>query len=282
VKRRAPSAARAALVALVAVVTSGACVAPGTGWRSDPIVCRSLGAVAGGVGASAAASGSNRVAWGLVGMAAGALVGHLACEPRRGELSVRVSASPLGGDAPFQTELRAVSDGATRFDWELGDGGTAEGTRVTYTYRRPGTFHAEVTVADDEGRRAVARIRITVLKPRAQAAERSIVLRGVNFEFGSARLTAAGEDSLDAAAEELAADPETRVDVVGHTDSVGSDQDNLELSQARAQAVRDALVKRGIDASRLSARGSGESDPEASNDTPDGRAQNRRVELRVH
>ena len=120
------------------------------------------------------------------------------------------------------------------------------------------------------------------LEPVRRRLSRRIVLRGVSFEFGSAKLTPAGEDLLDAAAEELLADADTRVDVVGHTDSVGSDDDNLELSQGRAQAARDHLVSRGVDASRLSVRGRGESDPAASNATAQGRAQNRRVELLVH
>ena len=158
---------RSLVLLLAAVLANSACAAPGTGWRSDPTVCRSLGVVAGGVAASAAASGGNRPLWGLAGMVAGFFVAHLACARRRSELSVRVSASPLGGDAPFRTELRAVSDGATRFSWDLGDGNAAGGSRVTHTYRRAGTFHAEVRVADEAGRSAAARIRITVLQPRA-------------------------------------------------------------------------------------------------------------------
>jgi len=71
------------------------------------------------------------------------------------------------------------------------------------------------------------------------------------------------------------------VAVEGHTDSVGSDAYNQKLSERRAQAAVDYLVSQGVDASRLQPTGYGESKPMASNDTADGRAQNRRVDLVV-
>jgi len=69
--------------------------------------------------------------------------------------------------------------------------------------------------------------------------------------------------------------------VAGHTDSVGTDSYNQGLSERRANAVKDYLTAQGIKASRLTARGYGESRPVASNDTDEGRAENRRVELIV-
>ncbi|MCS6948162.1 MAG: OmpA family protein, partial [Steroidobacteraceae bacterium] len=74
--------------------------------------------------------------------------------------------------------------------------------------------------------------------------------------------------------------PELRIEVAGHTDDRGSDAYNLDLSQRRAEAVRDYLAKAGV-ANPLSARGYGESQPIASNADAAGRAQNRRVVLRV-
>ena len=65
----------------------------------------------------------------------------------------------------------------------------------------------------------------------------------------------------------------------GHTDAVGSDQDNQLLSERRAKAVYDYLILRGVDAERLTYRGYGESRPVADNDTPEGRAKNRRTTL---
>jgi outer membrane protein OmpA-like peptidoglycan-associated protein len=70
-----------------------------------------------------------------------------------------------------------------------------------------------------------------------------------------------------------------RVEVIGHTDSRGSDEVNKPLSINRADAVRDYLTARGVASSRISIDGRGESQPVASNDTAEGRAQNRRVEI---
>jgi outer membrane protein OmpA-like peptidoglycan-associated protein len=73
----------------------------------------------------------------------------------------------------------------------------------------------------------------------------------------------------------------TYIEIVGHTDDVGDDDYNLNLSLQRAEAVRDYLVSEGVDASKIATVGMGESMPIASNSTPEGRAENRRVEILV-
>ena len=108
-----------------------------------------------------------------------------------------------------------------------------------------------------------------------------IRLPGVQFEVDSDRLLPGAETTLNGAAETLARYPELVVEVAGHTDSTGADEYNLGLSDRRAVTVRDFLIRRGIDASRLSARGYGEGQPIADNETVGGRAENRRVVLRV-
>ena len=104
-------------------------------------------------------------------------------------------------------------------------------------------------------------------------------LQGLAFEPGSAALTPESAAALDLVARALAARPNLSVLVVGHSDNQGSLDDNISLSQRRAEAVRDALVARGIDAARLEAHGTGFLAPVASNATEEGRALNRRVEL---
>jgi OOP family OmpA-OmpF porin len=72
-----------------------------------------------------------------------------------------------------------------------------------------------------------------------------------------------------------------RIEIGGHTDSDGSEADNQKLSEDRAMAVAGYIAKAGVDAGRLSAKGFGEAKPVAENTTPEGKAQNRRIEFRV-
>ena len=107
----------------------------------------------------------------------------------------------------------------------------------------------------------------------------TFVLEGVNFETAKADLTPGAREVLDRVAVSLAAYPEIRVEVAGHTDSKGSRAYNVKLSQKRAEAVRDYLAGKGIAADRMVAKGYGPDKPLATNDTEEGRAQNRRTEL---
>lgn len=107
-----------------------------------------------------------------------------------------------------------------------------------------------------------------------------VVLRDVTFETGRSVLRPASFAALDQVAASLVANPTIRIEVAGHTDAVGSDESNLRLSQQRADAVRAYLIEKGVAADRMTAQGYGETRPVASNATAEGRAQNRRVELR--
>jgi outer membrane protein OmpA-like peptidoglycan-associated protein len=113
-----------------------------------------------------------------------------------------------------------------------------------------------------------------------------IVLRGINFDFDKSNIKSEFVPVLDEAAQILKDNPNINVTVEGHTDSIGSDAYNQRLSERRAKAVKQYLVSRGIDASRLDTVGKGEKEPIADNmkggrDNPEGRAMNRRAELKV-
>lgn len=108
-----------------------------------------------------------------------------------------------------------------------------------------------------------------------------LTLTGVNFKFDRAEIEPKAATILSEAAEALDGNPAVDVHIEGHTDSVGSDAYNLRLSQRRADAVRDYLVRQGIAASRLTTLGVGEARPVMPNDTAEGRFQNRRVEFHV-
>jgi len=116
----------------------------------------------------------------------------------------------------------------------------------------------------------------------AVAAELTDLLEGTaTFRPGSTDLSADARDLLDSAIDLLIANPSTRLTVEGHTDSQGSEANNLALSQARAEAVVTYLVQGGVAPERLTAIGYGETRPIADNDTSEGRAQNRRIEFIV-
>lgn len=117
--------------------------------------------------------------------------------------------------------------------------------------------------------------------PLPEPQEKKLVLRGVQFDFDSAKIRDDARPILDEAVETLKEHPSVRVSVEGHTDAIGSEAYNQRLSERRAQAVADYLVARGIEQTRLSVKGFGETQPVASNETAEGRAQNRRVELRA-
>lgn len=117
--------------------------------------------------------------------------------------------------------------------------------------------------------------------PPPPPAKKKIVLRSVHFDFDKATLRADATPILDEAIQVLKEEGSIDIVVEGHTDSVGTDQYNLGLSHRRADTVRRYLVEHGVKPSRITSEGFGESKPVASNDTADGRAQNRRVELHV-
>ena len=112
--------------------------------------------------------------------------------------------------------------------------------------------------------------------------EQNVTLQGVHFELDSATLTPGSLAILDQAAAALKGQPDIRVRIAGHTDSLGSEVYNEQLSMARAKAVREYLQShQGVGAQRLSVIGYGESKPVASNETEIGRAKNRRVEFEI-
>ena len=116
---------------------------------------------------------------------------------------------------------------------------------------------------------------------QAKQTDRGLVLTlgDVLFDTGRATLKSGADRTIDRLAQALKDNPNTRVMIEGHTDSVGGDEYNMALSERRAEAVADALRFRGVPADRYEAKGLGKDFPVASNDTQSGRQQNRRVEI---
>ena len=110
---------------------------------------------------------------------------------------------------------------------------------------------------------------------------KKVVLRGINFEFNKARILPESEIVLEKARASMEANPDVTIIISGHTDNVGSDEYNRDLSQQRAQAVKDWLVGKKININRMKVIGKSETEPTATNDNDNGRAENRRIEFNV-
>ncbi|RKH40311.1 OmpA family protein [Corallococcus llansteffanensis] len=114
-----------------------------------------------------------------------------------------------------------------------------------------------------------------------ESAKQGIVLEGVEFANGSAQLTGTSQQRVTELGTVLKEKPEARVRITAFTDSAGDANANRKLSRTRAESVRDALVRDGVAAQRIEVSGAGNSNPLATNDTPEGRELNRRIEVQV-
>jgi outer membrane protein OmpA-like peptidoglycan-associated protein len=140
--------------------------------------------------------------------------------------------------------------------------------------QQPGRAPAAAPVDTAEAPRAVQ------APPPGPTFDRPMVLEGVSFGTGSARLQSGSYVELDSIAKVLLANPALRIEIGGHTDNAGSPADNQHLSTLRAEAVRNYLVAKGVPFQQMVARGYGATMPRTPDTSPRGRAANRRVEIR--
>ncbi|ACI99965.1 OmpA family protein [Rhodospirillum centenum] len=138
------------------------------------------------------------------------------------------------------------------------------------------------TVAEED-RQRIQQLESQLQQYQARETEAGTVLTlsNINFDLDSATLSPGDRQRLRPLVEYLRSQPDRAVLIEGHTDSQGPAAYNEELSQRRAEAVRDFLVDQGIQAARITTRGLGEGVPVASNETQAGRLQNRRIEVTV-
>lgn len=205
-------------------------------------------------------------------LAALSLVTVTACvtDPNTGERKVSRTAIGAGGGALAGLLLGGLIGGGTGRIIGAGIGGIAGGA-VGYTMDkqikelRESTAGSGVDVTEaDDGQS------ILVNLPD-----------GVTFDVDSSNLKPQFRATLDQIAESMTRYPNSLIDVYGHTDSTGSDQYNQALSERRASTVANYLVMRGVSAARIRSQGFGESMPIADNETIEGRARNRRVEIKI-
>ncbi|EMR13152.1 outer membrane protein A precursor [Methylophaga lonarensis MPL] len=263
------------------------CAGPNQRSSDNYLLCSAAGALVGGAAGAATSSSSGQAAAG--GAIVGGMLALLLCP------NDKVEAAPVVEEAPVVCEIEPVpgalldargcamdSDGDGVVDGIDQCPGTPAGVQVDsvgcpldsdgdgvpdYRDLCPGT--PQGMMVDKDG----CPIKDTVL----------LSLTGVTFEFDSAKLTPAAERTLGQAVTALRdTDERVEVRVEGHTDSVGSADYNLRLSQQRAESVVDYLVSQGITRHRLIPVGMGEGYPVADNTTAEGRALNRRVEFIVN
>jgi OOP family OmpA-OmpF porin len=178
--------------------------------------------------------------------------------------------------ALFLTEYR---DALTKAGWEIVDefhGGDAEmhahfskNGRNVWAYLHMNVDGYDIAVADAGATDLAANLKKTC----------HVALYGVLFDFNKSTLQPASDAVLQPVADLLTKDKTLKVEVQGHTDNVGGDASNQTLSEARARAVADWLTKHGVAAARLSTHGYGKTKPVADNNSDEGRAKNRRVEI---
>lgn len=146
---------------------------------------------------------------------------------------------------------------------------------------------ARQAAAQSEAEKAELRAQLlsqlnSILQTRDSARGLIVNMSDVLFDTGSSTLKPGAREKLAKISGIVLAHPGLALQIEGHTDSVGSDEFNQQLSDRRADSVRDFLIQQGVAASTIAARGFGKSQPVASNDTPEGRQRNRRVELVVN
>jgi len=122
---------------------------------------------------------------------------------------------------------------------------------------------------------------IIMLDDKPVVREQPIIMKNLFFATNETTILPESEPELQRLLKLLNEHPQLRIRITGHTDNVGSDQDNQILSEGRANSVRNYLIERGVAADRIEAEGKGESQPITTNDTEEGRAQNRRVEFMI-
>lgn len=191
--------------------------------------------------------------------------------PEKSDVNVPITMDGSASSDPDNDKLTYV--------WDFGDGQTEKlpSPRTSHRYAKPGSYVVRLTVDDGKGGSDTASARVAISQKIVLAESKGRVL----FDFDKANLKPAAVQELAAVVQILRENSTLGADLVGHADSVGSDQYNLGLSQRRAEAVKNYLVSQGIAASKISVDWKGESEPAVPNTSDENRARNRRVEITI-
>jgi outer membrane protein OmpA-like peptidoglycan-associated protein len=175
----------------------------------------------------------------------------------------------------FDASASSDPDGdPLKYTWDFGDGTTSDFTFpiATHRYIDRGLYTVNLTVEDDKGATAEATQQVSIITAVSMQS-------AVHFATNQATLTPESENILRPLLQEMQQLPYVVAEISGHTDSTGPVEYNRALSQRRADAVQQFFVDGGIDPDRITIVGLGEADPLADNTTPEGRRENRRVDI---
>ena len=181
--------------------------------------------------------------------------------------------------APLLAQIELYDESGTQTLWQ----GSSDEQGQFSTKLEEGNYASYITLQgympyQDTVRFVSGPVRIG-LQPIKQGVK--VVLNNMYFATNKTRILPSSEQTLEDLYFFLTDNTDARIKIIGHTDSVGSDDANQRLSEGRAKAVRDDLIKRGISEDRLEFEGRGESEPIDTNDTEEGRQNNRRVEMEI-
>ncbi|WP_235042383.1 OmpA family protein [Vreelandella profundi] len=246
-------------------------------WYNHPFVCGLAGSVIAGSIGYAVSSDSDEESGAATGAVVGGAIGGLLCADRTPEPVA--PQCPSFGEVPAGVAVDAQgcpldSDGDGVPDFRDQCPGTPAGVEVNASGCPLDSDNDGVPDYRDQCPNTPAGVEVNAL-----GCPDSVVLRDVNFEFDSADLTSNARNVLNGVAERLVNNTDVRVSIEGHTDSRGPDAYNKNLSQERAESVARYLASRGVASNRMQSVGFGEEQPVASNETEEGRFENRRVEL---
>lgn len=183
---------------------------------------------------------------------------------------------------PLTTTLEFTNTATNKVDYTLNTD-SLNGGKASVKLKYGNTYKVSVTatdyIADNFDINDLYADMQLALQPVEKG--RKYVINNLFFATNETTILPESEESLQEIFEFLNDNKDVRIRIIGHTDAVGSEEDNLRLSEGRAQSVKDNIVSRGISADRIETLGKGESEPRADNDTEEGRAQNRRVEFEI-
>ncbi len=238
---------------LLSLAFAGQALAEGGNWFQDKMSCIVTGGIA-GAAVGAMADGIT-VGGGTVG---GAIIGALLCQPADADGD---GVPDYRDKCPNTPKGAKVDENGCEIQSANGD---SDGDGVADSQDKcPDT--PKGTKVDQNG----------CPLPEKQ------VLKGIHFAFNSDKITADSAKVLDEVALTFKRYPSLVAEIGGYTCSIGSDKNNLKLSERRAKAMREYLIKQGVDPKQLTAKGYGEQNPIASNATREGREKNRRTEMRI-